>query len=80
MILTKVTLNTSSFYIYFDDKYSYVVKLTVEMRCKVTCMRWDSGEVMRTGELLPDGTPCSYDNEHHVCIMVKYKYILHIFH
>lgn len=41
-----------------------------DLKCHVTCVFWDTGKVIQTGEMVPDGIPCNYDNHHQVCFKV----------
>jgi len=45
--------------------------MTGSMKCQLTCVSRETGEVFMSGENLLDGTPCSYDNyDRSICVQV----------
>lgn len=41
-----------------------------DKKCKFSCVSEERKEVFVMDENLPDGTPCSYENEDQICIQV----------
>ena len=46
--------------------------------CRLTCFARETGEVFQSPDNVIDGTPCSYENSHSICIQVESSWRLSI--
>lgn len=53
-----------------------MVLIVEEKKCKFSCVSEERKEVFVMDENLPDGTPCSYENEDQICIQVPFTITL----
>ena len=44
------------------------VGISVTDACKLTCISEETGDLFTTEKNVIDGTPCSYESSHNICI------------
>lgn len=54
-----------------EDNTRFDCTLPIESAlCRLSCAARETGEVFESSENVIDGTPCSYENPHAICIQV----------
>ena len=43
---------------------------SVKKQCRLTCMAAETGEIVQSEDDVIDGTFCSYENPHGICVQV----------